>query len=107
MMGMPGRTGDHDWSQRHLSHYIEGELRPRARRRLDRHAHDCADCGRGIRAMRAPGLRGAGTRRAGGHPRARNHLRPGPAGRGRRLRLIPAGLMPLRGHGAPVPGGVT
>jgi anti-sigma factor RsiW len=52
-MGMPGRTGDHDWSQRHLSHYIEGELRPRARRRLDRHAQGCADCGRGIRAMRA------------------------------------------------------
>ncbi len=52
-MGMPGWTGDHDWSQRHLSHYIEGELRPRARRRLDRHAHGCADCGRGIRAMRA------------------------------------------------------
>jgi anti-sigma factor RsiW len=52
-MGMPGRTGDHEWSQRHLSHYIEGELRPRARRRLERHAHGCVDCGRGIRAMRA------------------------------------------------------
>ena len=53
-MGMPGRTDDHQWSQRHLSHYVEGELRPRARRRLDRHARGCADCGRGIRAMRAP-----------------------------------------------------
>jgi anti-sigma factor RsiW len=52
-MGMPGRTGDHEWSQRHLSHYVEGDLRPRARRRLDRHARGCADCGRGIRAMRA------------------------------------------------------
>jgi anti-sigma factor RsiW len=52
-MGMPGRTGDHEWSQRHLSHYVEGDLRPRARRRLDRHARACADCGRGIRAMRA------------------------------------------------------
>jgi anti-sigma factor RsiW len=50
---MPGRTGDHQWSQQHLSHYVEGELRPRARRRLDRHARDCVDCGRGIRAMRA------------------------------------------------------
>jgi len=52
-MGMPGRTGDHQWSQQHLSHYVEGELRPRARRRLDRHARSCVECGRGIRAMRA------------------------------------------------------
>ncbi len=52
-MGMPGSTDDHQWSQQHLSQYVEGDLRPRARRRLDRHARDCADCGRGIRAMRA------------------------------------------------------
>lgn len=52
-MGMPGLADDHEWSQRHLSHYVEGELRPRARRRLDRHARGCVDCGRGIRAMRA------------------------------------------------------
>ncbi len=52
-MGMPGRADDHEWSQRHLSHYVEGELRPRARRRLDRHARGCADCSRGLRAMRA------------------------------------------------------
>ena len=50
---MPGHTGDHQWSQEHLSHYVEGELRPRARHRLDRHARECVDCGRGIRAMRA------------------------------------------------------
>jgi hypothetical protein len=52
-MRMPGRADDHLWSQRHLSHYVEGDLRPRARRRLDRHARCCVDCGRGIRAMRA------------------------------------------------------
>ena len=52
-MGMFDRTGDHEWSQRHLSHYVEGDLRPHARRRLDRHARGCTDCGRGIRAMRA------------------------------------------------------
>jgi len=46
-------TAEHQWSQGHLSHYVEGDLSPRARRRLDRHARDCADCGRGIRAMRA------------------------------------------------------
>jgi anti-sigma factor RsiW len=50
---MPGRTDDHQWSQRRLSHYVEGELRPRARRRLDRHARGCVDCSRGIRALRA------------------------------------------------------
>jgi anti-sigma factor RsiW len=52
-MGVPGRADDHQWSQQHLSHYVEGDLRSRARRRLDRHARDCVDCGRGIRAMRA------------------------------------------------------
>jgi hypothetical protein len=56
-------TDDHQWSQRHLSHYVEGDLRSHARRRLDRHALNCADCGLGIRAMRAlayviPGLGG-------------------------------------------------
>ena len=52
-MGVPDQAGDHQWSQQHLSHYIGGDLRPRARRRLARHALGCADCGRGIRAMRA------------------------------------------------------
>ena len=52
-MSMPGRSDDHRWSQQHLSHYVEGDLRPRARLRLDRHARDCVECGRGIRAMRA------------------------------------------------------
>jgi len=44
---------EHQWSQRHLSHYVDGDLSPRGRRRLDRHARGCADCGLGIRAMRA------------------------------------------------------
>jgi anti-sigma factor RsiW len=48
-----GYAQDHQWSQRHLSHYVDGDLGRRARRRLDRHARDCADCGRGLRAMRA------------------------------------------------------
>jgi anti-sigma factor RsiW len=52
-MRLPGPTGDHQWSQQHLSHYVDGELRPRARRRLDRHARECVDCERGLRAMRA------------------------------------------------------
>jgi anti-sigma factor RsiW len=48
-----GFADDHQWSQRHLSHYVEGDLSRRARRRLDRHARDCAACGRGLRALRA------------------------------------------------------
>ena len=46
-------SDDHEWSQRHLSHYAEGDLGRRARGRLVRHAGQCADCGRGLRAMRA------------------------------------------------------
>jgi anti-sigma factor RsiW len=53
VVGVPSRSDDHQWSQQHLSHYVEGELAPRARRRLDRHALGCVDCGRGIQAMRA------------------------------------------------------
>jgi hypothetical protein len=52
-MSRPGRSEDHQWSQQHFSHFVEGDLRPRARRRLERHARGCADCGRGVRAMRA------------------------------------------------------
>jgi hypothetical protein len=49
---VPGFLADHRWSQQHLSHYVEGDLTPRARRRLDRHARYCVDCGRGVRALR-------------------------------------------------------
>jgi anti-sigma factor RsiW len=49
----PTRSGDHDFSQRHLSHYVEGDLSARARRRLERHAAECPDCSQGIRAMKA------------------------------------------------------
>jgi Putative zinc-finger len=47
------RRDEHAWSQRHLSHYLEGDLRVRARRRLERHAADCPECNRGIRALAA------------------------------------------------------
>jgi len=52
-MGVFSQSDDHQWSQQHLSHYVEGDLGAHARRRLERHAEDCVDCGRGIRAMRA------------------------------------------------------
>jgi hypothetical protein len=68
-MGLFTRTDDHQWSQQHLSHYVEGDLGRRARRRLDRHAEGCVDCERGIRAMRAllrliPGIEGREATRA-------------------------------------------
>jgi hypothetical protein len=78
-----GISDDHEWSQAHLSHYVEGDLRPRARRRLDRHARDCVDCGRGIRAMHALvyGLGGLGGP-AGVRAPATIFARVGPAGAG-------------------------
>jgi anti-sigma factor RsiW len=68
-MGLFSRTDDHQWSQQHLSHYADGDLSARARRRLERHAEGCVDCGRGIRAMRAllrliPAIEGRETVRA-------------------------------------------
>ena len=88
-MGLFSRSDDHQWSQQHLSHYVEGDLGARARRRLDRHASDCIDCGRGIRAMRAlvrliPGTEGRDIIRA-------------PAGIFGRVRSAGVG----RGHGDP------
>jgi anti-sigma factor RsiW len=47
------RADDHQWSQQHLSHYVEGDLPLRSSRRLDRHAGQCVECGRGLRAVRA------------------------------------------------------
>jgi anti-sigma factor RsiW len=47
------RRGDHAWSQQRLSAYVDGELDRRARARLEMHAQECPECGRGIRALRA------------------------------------------------------
>lgn len=52
-MRLPRRRDPHAWSQKHLSHYVEGDLTRRARLRLELHAADCPDCSRGILAMRA------------------------------------------------------
>jgi anti-sigma factor RsiW len=51
-MRLPVRRDDHAWSQEHLSHYVDGDLNWRARRRLELHAEDCPDCSRAIRALR-------------------------------------------------------
>jgi hypothetical protein len=52
-MGLLTRGDDHVWSQQHLSHFVEGDLSWRARRRLELHAEECPDCSLGIRALRA------------------------------------------------------
>jgi hypothetical protein len=52
-MRLRKRRDDHAWSQEHLSHYVEGDMSWRNRRRLELHAQDCPDCSLGIRALRA------------------------------------------------------
>lgn len=47
------RGARHDWSQQHLSHYVEGDLNWLQRRRLELHAEECPDCGLGLRAVRS------------------------------------------------------
>jgi hypothetical protein len=47
------RRDEHAWSQRRLSHYVEGDLSRRERLRLQLHAEHCPECSRGIRALRA------------------------------------------------------
>ncbi len=52
-MGLRRRGARHEWSQQHLSHYVEGDLSWLARRRLELHAEECPDCHLGIRALRS------------------------------------------------------
>jgi pimeloyl-ACP methyl ester carboxylesterase len=64
-MGLFSRADDHQWSQQHLSAYAIGDLSPGDRRRLERHADGCAECGRAIRALRALAGLAAGAVAAG------------------------------------------
>jgi anti-sigma factor RsiW len=52
-MRLRKRRDDHAWTQEHLSHYVEGDMSWRARRRLELHAEECPECSLGIRALRA------------------------------------------------------
>lgn len=47
------RGARHEWSQQHLSHYVDGDLNWMARRRLELHAEECPECSLGIRALRS------------------------------------------------------
>jgi anti-sigma factor RsiW len=44
---------DHRWTQQRISQYVDGELSWHGRRRFNRHAQRCTDCGSAVRAMRA------------------------------------------------------
>jgi anti-sigma factor RsiW len=35
---------DHRWTPRHMSAYLDSDLRTQARSRLERHTAECADC---------------------------------------------------------------
>lgn len=42
---------EHRWSQRRMSDYIDGDMSPRERARLERHADLCPECGPLRRAL--------------------------------------------------------
>jgi anti-sigma factor RsiW len=44
---------DHRWVPRHASDYLDGELRPAERRRVEHHAEACTPCRELLRSLRA------------------------------------------------------
>jgi anti-sigma factor RsiW len=43
---------DHRWTQRHLSDYIDGDLDPRERDRVERHVGMCPQCRRLLETLK-------------------------------------------------------
>ncbi len=43
---------DHRWAPAHMSEYVDGELGPAGRARMDRHARDCPECSRVLAGLR-------------------------------------------------------
>jgi anti-sigma factor RsiW len=43
---------DHRWAMRHFSDYLEGELSPRQKRRLDGHRGICPECRHAIESLK-------------------------------------------------------
>jgi anti-sigma factor RsiW len=43
---------DHMWTRRHLSEYLDEELNPRGRERVERHVHMCPACHRLLATLR-------------------------------------------------------
>ena len=44
---------DHGWTSDRMSEYLDDELDPRGRERLERHTRDCAECERLLAGLRA------------------------------------------------------
>jgi anti-sigma factor RsiW len=51
-MGGPRFHLDHLFAKRRLSAYVDDELEPRDRRRVQRHIDECVDCSRAERSLR-------------------------------------------------------
>jgi anti-sigma factor RsiW len=57
---VPGRLGhrlrfrrDHRWTQRHASDYLDDDLAPEARRRVEHHRGECPECDALLEALRS------------------------------------------------------
>ena len=44
---------DHGWAPAHMSAYVDGELAPAGRARMERHAGDCPECDRVLAGLAA------------------------------------------------------
>jgi anti-sigma factor RsiW len=44
---------DHGWARAHMSEYVDSELAPAERARMERHARDCPQCARVLAGLRA------------------------------------------------------
>jgi anti-sigma factor RsiW len=56
MRPLPYRFGflrDHRWVPPHASDYLDSELSPRERRRVERHTADCPECRELLRSLQA------------------------------------------------------
>jgi anti-sigma factor RsiW len=52
-------TRDHRWAPARMSAYVDGELAPSGRSRMERHARDCPECERVLAGLAAV-VRGLG-----------------------------------------------
>ncbi len=71
---------DHGWAPDRMSEYLDGELAPGRRARMERHARDCPECERLLAGLRAVIAAWAGCPRPPAAP-ARPGSRPSVRGR--------------------------